>query len=160
MAEPRGDVMDHPPRPADLSLFDRAEAEDIGIDGLGISVAALAAHFLALSRQGAGPATRTATFMTLALSQILHAWTLRDRSSGSLEARHISERRLEAALASSAGLLALPLLLPPLRRLLGISAPGASAVATALVLSGASFGFSEGRRIISRVSRAGEPAPG
>ena len=159
LAEPRGDVMAQPPRPAEAPLFDGKEIEDICIDGISISAATLAAHFLAMARGGIGAETRTATFLTLALSQIVHGWTLRDHSAGSAETRRISERRLEAALASSTALLALPVIVPTLRRFLGISTPGAGALLSALLLSGASFGFTEGRRIIARTSARAEPSP-
>jgi Ca2+-transporting ATPase len=159
LAEPSGDVMDHPPRAAGAPLFERDELHDIAVDGLGISAAALAAHFLAVSRYGPGPQTRAATFLTLALAQIAHAWTLRDRSEKKPDARHTSMMRLDAAVAGSGALLAAPLLLSPLRALLGIAMPGAGTMLLSMLLAGGAFGFAEGRRTISRISAADALSP-
>ncbi|MYZ47135.1 cation-translocating P-type ATPase [Propylenella binzhouense] len=159
LAEPRGDVLARPPRAVDAGYFTRGEAAGIGLDGAGIAAAALAAHFTTMARAGLGPRARTATFTTLALAQIAHAWTLRDRSPGADAALLASERRLEAFLAAAAALLAVPFLLPPLRRLLGIAPPAPGDLLAAGALAGTSFALAEGRRIIARGGRSAK-APG
>jgi Ca2+-transporting ATPase len=156
LAEPRGDVMLRPPRLAKATLFDRREAAGIVLDGAGIGIAALVAHFTLLSRAGVGQRTRSATFLTLALAQIAHAWVLRDRSPVAGEALTISERRLEAMLAISGALLALPMIIPSLRRLIGIGPPMLRDLVLASGLAAASFGAAEGRRLIASASRTPE----
>ncbi|TCT07802.1 cation-translocating P-type ATPase [Aquabacter spiritensis] len=152
LAEPRGDVMDRAPRRSDAPLFDRAELQGLALDGGAIAAGALAGHFLALGRFGAGPRTRAVTFTTLAFGQILHAWALRDRSSGSPRTLRISERRLEASLGGALALLAVPFLVPGLRRLLGIAPAQLSDLGLAALLGGASFVVGEGRRIVRGAS--------
>ncbi len=154
LAEP-GDVMARPPATAGRDLFGRGEAADMLFDGLGIATAALMGHFISLRREGAGPPTRTVTFLTLALAQILHGWVLRDRTGRN---RLLSERRLEATLAGALGMLALPFLFPRLRTLLGVGPVHWSEFALSALLSGGYFAFAEGRRLIS-FSASGTAAP-
>ncbi|MFS8038646.1 cation-translocating P-type ATPase [Xanthobacter sp. AM11] len=155
LAEPRGDVMARPPIDASAPLFDRREASGMALDGTSIAVAALAGHFLMMGRLGPGPRTRAVTFTTLALAQIANAWVLRDRSPGAPEALLESERRLEGTLAGALGLLAVPFLVPGLRTLLGIAPATLGDVALSAGLAGASFAFSEARRIVRLPPPAG-----
>ncbi|MEP9349110.1 cation-transporting P-type ATPase [Xanthobacter sp. KR7-225] len=155
LAEPRGDVMARPPNDHTAPLFDRGELASVLADGGAIAAAALTGHFLSLARSGVGPRTRTVTFTTLALAQIANAWVLRDRSPGAGEALIVSERRLEATLAGALGLLALPFLVPGLRRLLGVAPATLGDLALAGSLAGAAFAVSEGRRIVRIAPRAG-----
>lgn len=161
VAEPRGDVMTRPPHPSDAPLFTRPQLAGMAIDGGGLSLAALTAHFSLLARAGAGPRTRTATFLTLALAQIAHAWVLRDRSAGDSGARRLSDRRLEGALAASLSLLALPLAIAPLGRVLGIGRVRPADLALGIALAGAAFGTAEARRVsLASAGRNGQsPAP-
>jgi Ca2+-transporting ATPase len=154
LAEPGGDVMARGPRASDAPLLDGAETSSLLFDSLGIGGAALAAHFLSLAREGIGPQTRTATFTTLALAQVAHAWTLRDRSPAAPDALIVSRRRLEVALAAATGLLALPLTLAPLQRLLGIGPLRGGTLAGALGFAATSFGIAEARRIIASAATA------
>ncbi len=148
LAEPAGDVMARAPRRADAPLLDQAEMTSLGLDAAGIGGAALVAHFLGMARSGIGPEARSATFLTLALAQVAHAWTLRDHYPRTREARRISERRLEAALASALGLLVLPFVAPPLRRLLGLGPLGGRIALTAASLAGSAYALAEARRLI------------
>jgi len=154
LAEP-GEVMNRPPPGADHGLFTRHETASMLLDGAGIATAALIGHFISLRRDGVGPPTRTVTFLTLALAQILQGWVLRDRTGRN---RRLSERRLETTLAAAGGMLALPFLFPRLRNLLGVGPVHWSEFALAAALSGGYFAFAEGRRLIS-VSRDGTDAP-
>lgn len=160
LAEPRGDVMARPPRPADAALFDTGEYRDMGLDGATITAAALVAHFITLARAGPGPRARGATFLTLAMAQIAQAWVLRDRSPQAGDALIVSERRLEAMLAVAGVLLALPFVFPPLRRLLGIAPLTFGDFLLSASLAGAAFGTSETRRIIVSASGRDAPSPG
>lgn len=150
LAEPGGDVMRRPPREAAAPLFDRDELAGMAIDGAAMAGASLASHFLAMSRFGVGPQTRGATFLTLALAQVLHAFTLRDRSREAGQRLRISEQRLETALGGSLGLLALPFLAPGLRRLLGIAPIAVPDIALSAALAAGSLAIGEGRRIVRK----------
>ena len=152
LAEP-GDVMNRPPAALDSELFSRAETREILVDGSAIAAAALVAHFISLRTEGAGPPTRTVTFLSLALAQILHGWVLRDRTGRN---RRVSERRLEAMLGGAGIMLALPFMIPRLRNLLGVGPVHWSEFALAASLAGSFFAFAEGRRLISVSKRAAD----
>lgn len=157
LAEPRGDVMAHPPRSSDEPLFRTRELQGLALDGGSIAAAALAGHYLTRGRFGPGPRTRTVTFTSLAFGQILHAWTLRDHSGGTEQAPRLSELRLEASLAGALGLLALPFLAPSLRRLLDVAPATLTDLGLSAALGGASFALREDRRYIVRVRAAPRP---
>ena len=146
LAEPRGDVMAHPPEPRDRPVLTREETVNLLMDGGGMAAATFIAHLLQLHRSGTGPKTRSLTFVTLALSQFFYAWTLRDRSAPRTESRLVSEHRLEAMLAGSLGLLVLPFVVPVLRRTLGVAPMRPRDIATALALAGGFYLFAEARR--------------
>lgn len=158
LAEPRVDVMLRPPR-AEVTFIDRREAAGLGLDGLGMAAAALAAHFAGAARAGPGPRTRSTTFLTLALAQIAHGWVLRLRGSRAPEALQASTRRLEGALAAASGGLVLPFLVPSLRRMLGLGGLTAGDAVLAVSLAAASFSLSEGRRALAQAPAASVPAP-
>lgn len=154
LAEPRADVMERAPRAASDPLFTGDEFASMALDGMGISAAALTAHFLQQVQAGPGPQARGMTFLTLALAQFVQAWLLRDRKAGSDAAQITSDRRLEATLAAAGALLATPFAVPPLRRLLGIAVPTAGNLALSFGLTGAYYLFAESRRGLSRESGA------
>jgi Ca2+-transporting ATPase len=156
LAEPAGDVMTRAPRGADAPLLDRAELTSLGFDASGIAGAALVAHFLGMARSGIGPEARSGTFLTLALAQVAHAWALRDHYPRTRDSRQLSERRLEAALGAALGLLVLPFVAPPLRRLLGIGPLGGRIALTAATLAGSAYAIAEGRRLIVSRPPAGQ----
>lgn len=163
LADPRGDVMLRPPRSADAALFDRAELAGLSLDAACVAGAALAGHFIMLNRAGVGPRTRTVTFLTLAAGQIAYAFVMRDRSGTGGRGRAVSERRLEAMLAGAAGLLVLPLAVPPLRRIVGLVRLRAPDALLGLGLAAVSVSLAEGwRRVPLRpfAKAAGEqPSP-
>jgi Ca2+-transporting ATPase len=145
LAEP-GEVMNRAPADTDTELFKPEEFKGIFADGAAIAVAAMLAHFMSLRREGIGAQTRTATFVTLALAQILHGWVLRDRTGRN---RRISERRLEGMLGGAGAMLALPFMIPRLRNLLGVGPVHWSEFVLSASLAGSYFAFAEGRRLIT-----------
>uniref|UniRef100_B0SVN9 ATPase, P-type (Transporting), HAD superfamily, subfamily IC n=1 Tax=Caulobacter sp. (strain K31) TaxID=366602 RepID=B0SVN9_CAUSK len=147
MAEPAGDVMARAPSSLRGPILDGAEYRKLGLDALQIAAVSLVAHFASLGRAPAGPQTRTATFVTLAGAQIVHAFSLRDRTRGDPRARSISERRLDLSLAGAAGLLVLPFALPGLGRALGIGPLSPAQLGLSGGLVGASLVLSELRRM-------------
>jgi len=136
--EPR---MARPPSDPAQPLFDRFEMRRMGRDAAAIAAAPLAVHFLlALAGRQVSEA-RGATFLAMALAQMGHALVL---GAGG-DARD-DRAPLTAAIGASTGLLTAPLLLSPLRRLLGIALPppgglllasGAAVLAAAATGSGA-----------------------
>lgn len=153
-AEPAGDVMTRAPVPLKTPILGRAEFATLGIDAAQMAGAALAAHFAMRRGAAPGPQMRAATLVTLAGAQFAYAFGLRDRSGADPAGRAISVRRLESALAASTALLVLPLVVPPLGRIIGISrlAPGQLGLCAAL--AGGSLLLSEARRAAPRLRRA------
>jgi Ca2+-transporting ATPase len=143
MAEPASDVMSRPPEALQGPILPRGEYARLGLDGLQIAAAALAAHMASRSGAGPGPQTRTATFLTLAGAQLAHAFSLRDRSSGDPRARAVSERRLELSVAGGLALMALPFLWPGLGRALGAGRASGRQLGLSAGLIAASFALSE-----------------
>jgi Ca2+-transporting ATPase len=132
LADPDRDVLDRPPRPAGEPIIPRAHVRRMALDSGTIAAATLASHFAGLARYGPGPETRTMTFLSLSLGQLLYTLfcqrsDIRDLRPGRL----LENPALDAALLISSGLAVLPTAVPPLRRLLGLApiGPGSWAVA-------------------------------
>jgi len=117
-------VMSIPPRAKDEPLLTAADLKQSAIESAIIAAAALSAHAYGNMRYGPGPHTRTVTFLSLVTTQMLHALTCRHDRFEPLGGRALfGNAPLNAAIAASMGLQALPFLVPPLGRFLGVSAP-------------------------------------
>jgi Ca2+-transporting ATPase len=115
-------VMTRPPDDPTKPLLSRGALLDIAKDGALLAGVTLATHGIALARYGAGPRATTVAFSTLTSAQLLHALHYRSRGSGS---RLAPSPLLSGVVAGSLALQAGTLLVPPLRRLLGLVAPSA-----------------------------------
>jgi Ca2+-transporting ATPase len=137
-------VMERPPRASDEPLVDARYYRRLIAEAGIIGGSALAAHFYGTSRYGAGPRTRTLTFLSLVSAQLLHALSCRsDRfEEGGLRGV-LEDRPLLASLGVSAALQALPFLVPPLGRLLGLVRPGLADLAVVACAAGVSFSLNE-----------------
>lgn len=125
-------VMSVPPRSADEPLLTASDLRHSATESAVIAAAALSAHAYGLARYGPGPQTRTVTFLSLVATQLLHALACRHDRFEPLGGRSLfGNAPLNAAVAASAGLQALPFLVPPLRRFLGVSSPQLMDVAVA-----------------------------
>lgn len=134
LADPDPDVMARSPRAPDEPIIAPAHARRMGLDSAMISGAALAAHFIGLSRHGPGPRTRGMTFLSLSLGQLLYTLTCQRSDVRKLRPDALLENRmLDRALLASAGLAVLPFLVPSLGRLLGITRLGPADTAVVLV---------------------------
>ena len=114
-------VMQEPPHPAGEAILRDVDLRGIAIEGAVIGTGALAACAYGNLRYGPTAETSTMTFMSLITAQLLHAISCRsDRpvlfGSGPLAPNPI----LRNALIGSFALQALGVLVPPLRRLLGL----------------------------------------
>jgi Ca2+-transporting ATPase len=81
----------------------------------------LAAHLAALAKYGVGPQTRAVTFSSLVFSQLLYAYACRSGPETQSPIPLFGSGPLNASVAASAALQALPLFVPPVQRLLGIA---------------------------------------
>ncbi|HEY7669639.1 MAG TPA: HAD-IC family P-type ATPase [Hyphomicrobium sp.] len=137
-------VMSVPPRSADEPLLTARDLRHSATEAAVIAAAALGAHGYGLARYGAGPQTRTVTFLSLVATQLLHALACRHDRFQPLGGRSLfGNAPLNAAILGSAGLQALPFLVPPLRRLLGISPPQPMDLGVAALAGLAAFAANE-----------------
>ena len=114
-------VMRDPPHPAGEAILRHVDLRTIAIEGAVIGSGALAACTYGNLRYGPTAETSTMTFLSLITAQLLHALSCRsDRpvlfGSNGLAANPV----LRNALIASFALQALGVLVPPLRRLLGL----------------------------------------
>jgi Ca2+-transporting ATPase len=117
-------VMAVPPRRADEPLLTTPDLQHSAVESAIIAAASLGAHAYGNLRYGPGPQTRTVTFLSLVATQLLHALACRHDRFEPLGGRSLfGNAPLNAAVLASAGLQALPFLVPPLRRFLGVAMP-------------------------------------
>jgi Ca2+-transporting ATPase len=125
LADPDADVMDRPPRAPGEPIVPPAHFQRMSLDSGTIAAAALAAHFAGLARHGPGPRTRSMTFLSLALGQLLYTLFCQRSELRDLDPKRLFENRaLDGAVVLSMGLAVLPFFVPPLRRLLGVAPIG------------------------------------
>jgi Ca2+-transporting ATPase len=133
MADPDPDVMERPPRAQNEQMVPPRDFRRMALDGGTITAAALAAHFVGMSRHGAGPQTRGMTFMALSLGQLLYTLTCQRSDIRKLRPDRLFENRaLDRALLLSIGVALLPFAAPSLGRLLGVARLSAGDAAVSL----------------------------
>ncbi|MBD3765869.1 MAG: cation-transporting P-type ATPase [Rhodobacterales bacterium] len=133
MAEADADAMQRPPRARDEPIVTRADMRRMAIDSSSIAGASFAAHLYAMTRYGAGPQTRAVSYMSLSLGQLIYTLVCQRRNIRDLHPEALLHNpRLNGAILLSAGMAMLPLVVPPLGRLLGIGRIGAVDAAVAL----------------------------
>lgn len=146
---PEPGLMQLPPFAADREMVERADLGRLGAEGGLIAAGSLAALFWGALRHGAAsPQARTMGFTSLVAAQLLHTLTARsDRhglfSGGGLGALP-ANRPLTAMLLASGGAQALGLLVPGVRRILGIGPLGPLDLAVTAVASVLPFVANEG----------------
>ena len=137
-------VMSLPPRSVDEPLLTAGDLRHSAVEGAIIAATTLGAHGYGLARYGAGQQTRTVTFLSLVTAQLLHALTCRHDRFQPLGGRALfGNAPLNAAILVSAGLQVLPFVVPPLRRLLGVSSPQPMDVGVAALSGFAAFAANE-----------------
>jgi Ca2+-transporting ATPase len=141
---PERDIMTAPPRPREEAILRMPDLRHAVQEAAVIGASVLASHAFGLSRYGPGDRTRTVTFFSMVAAQLSHALTCRQDRFVALGGRALfGNHWLNAALAGSVALQAVPMLWPGLRRALGL-APVERAHLAAAGLSGLiSFGANE-----------------
>ena len=121
-----GDVMQHPPRPADEAILTRRHWLAIGAWSAVISVTILGALYLALTAIGLGEtAAVTVSFITLGFSKLWFVFSLREPDMPPWRGTVAGNRWVWAALGLCAALLVAAVYLPGLDRILGTAPIGA-----------------------------------
>ncbi len=133
LADPDADVMERPPRRPDEPIIAPPEFRRMLLDGATISAASLVSHFAGLARYGPGPQTRSMTFISLSLGQLIYTlFCQRSDIRHIRPGRLLENRTLDGAVLVSSGVAMLPFFVPGLRRALGLGRIGAGATGFAL----------------------------
>ncbi len=141
-------MMRRPPRPPEQGLLDRASLEFVVATGVAKAVLGLALLVL-LPRQGYSlEETRTAVFLFESVAQLMYVYP--SRSLGSVPERN---RVLDLTVALGVLLQVATLIVPALRRLLGLTPLDAAVAATVAIAILASWAAAEG---IARQTRGGQ----
>jgi len=143
-------VMERPPRDPALPMLSGDDLREIAADGALLTTAALASQGIGLARYGPGPQAATLGFSTLTAAQLLH--TFRYRAAADTNGASGARSRVTTVVLASLGAQMAALLVPPLRRLLGVTplAPADWLVVAAGALTPAVL--HEGRRRFSASS--------
>jgi Ca2+-transporting ATPase len=112
-------VMERPPRDPSTPMLPAGDLREIAADGALLTASALGAQAIGLARYGAGPQAATLAFSTLTAAQLLH--TFRYRAAAEANGTGARSSVGPVVLASLGAQLA-AMFVPPLRRLLGVTA--------------------------------------
>jgi Ca2+-transporting ATPase len=117
---PESEVMSRQPRDPSRPMFDSGDLGRIGLEGVALTIGALAAYGWGRARYGAGPRANTLTFVALTSAQLLHAVSARSERHSIFDAGHLKRNPyLPLAVGGSIGLQCMASLVPGARRLLG-----------------------------------------
>lgn len=119
-AEPT--VMQEPPRDPKEAILRSGDLKQVAREGAVISASALAAYIYERARYGSSPQASTMAFTTLVTAQLLHALSCRSNDPVLFTRKRLQPNPyLRAALIGSFAVQLLALLVPGLRKLLGIA---------------------------------------
>ena len=120
--KPEPDIMDQPPRDAQAPLFSTSDYKRMVYESALISTGALAAYGFGLRRYGAGPRAGSLAFQSLTVAQLLHALSCRSERHGIFSREGPPPNPyLNLALGGSLMLQLMTVLIPPMRRFLGVA---------------------------------------
>jgi Ca2+-transporting ATPase len=132
---PEPDVLSMPPRNPGEPIIRKDDFKRIAFESGMLSAGAMGAYGYGIMRYGMGAQAGTMAFMSLTVGQILHAISCRSEKHNIYSKEKLPPNRyLNAALAGSAALQGLVMVVPGLRTLLGLSPIG---LADWLVVGGA-----------------------
>ena len=133
----RDEVMGEKPRPRNEGILTRPFLTSIGVEGLVIAIAAIAAFRIGLRHGGAVGSTMA--FATLCLSRLFHGFNCKAERPVLLTKRFWDNRWLLSAFAAGAALLGAVLLVPALEPLFCVTKLSAGLLAAAVSLSAGSM---------------------
>jgi Ca2+-transporting ATPase len=119
---PEPDVLRRPPRRPDEPIIQSSDLQRIAFESTVLSASALGAYGYGMMRYGSGPQASTMAFLSLTKGQLLHAISCRSETHSVFSTERLPPNRyLNLALLGSFTVQALALVVPGLRRLLGIA---------------------------------------
>ena len=132
------EVMKEKPRPRHEGILTRPFLISVGMEGLVIAIATIAAFHIGLSQGGAAVGS-TMAFATLCLSRLLHGFNCKAQCPVLWTKRFWDNRYLLGAFAVGAALLGVVLLVPALEPLFSVAKLSTGLVGTIAALSAASM---------------------
>jgi Ca2+-transporting ATPase len=121
-------IMDVPPKPKDEGIFAHGFGIRVVLQGIMFGGLALVAFFIGLKVYGNIDYARTMTFITLACSQVIHAYNMRSERS-LFKMNPFGNKKLNLAALGSLLLVAFVVLTPGVNTVFGLASPfGASAM--------------------------------
>jgi Ca2+-transporting ATPase len=122
MEAPEPDILEQPPRDPKEPILSPRDFKRMAFESAVISAGALGAYAFGLARYGIGAGASTLAFHSLTTGQILHALSCRSERHGIFDAvQPPANKYLALAVGGSLLLQALTVLLPGLRRFLGLT---------------------------------------
>ncbi len=119
---PEPDVLKRPPRDPREPITKTSDLKRITFEAGVMSASALAAYGYGIARYGMGARANSIAFQSLTLAQLLHAISCRSEKHSVFDRSVLpSNRYLNMALGGSLGIQILTMVVPGLRRLLGVS---------------------------------------
>ena len=156
-AEPEEpDVMSRPPRPVGTSPFSRANVFEGVMQGVGLAAILVIGYALLRSVGVVQELDRSVVFIALVISVLQLTLSNRSRSIG-LAACFSRNPWLGRMTVAVFLMLASAILLPPMRRILGLAVPDAANLATAALMSLVGLGWLEAHRWVMRRRPAAPP---
>lgn len=125
MEAPEPNVLEQPPRDSQAPLFDSADLWRMARESAVISAGSLGAYGLGILRHGMGTEATSLAFQSLTIGQLLHALSCRSETTSVFDSGRLPPNPyLTAAVSGSLLLQVLTMIVPALRRFLGLSRLG------------------------------------
>lgn len=135
LAPAESDLMRRPPRGAEASIITLAEYKRLGLQSAVMATAGLAAYGFGISRYGIGPQASAMAFATLMAAQFIHGISARSERHCIFDKERMPPNRyLDEAIGAGVGVLAISLVVPGVRSVLGTAPIG---LIDAIVCAGA-----------------------
>jgi len=120
---PEPDVLKRPPRPSGEAIISAKELKRVAFEATTITAGTMGAYAYTFLRNGPGARASSVAFSTLSVAQIIHALSSRSKRYGMLGKQLPSNPYLKMAVGGSLVAQASCLVLPGLRRFLGLTPP-------------------------------------
>ncbi len=114
------ELMQQPPRDPKEKLLDKTQLKKHFLEASAITFSTMSAYIYGISRYGVSPASSSIAFMSLSLSQILHAYSCKSDKQSVFSINTLSNKYLNLAVGGTLLLQIALSLAPGLRNLLGI----------------------------------------
>ncbi|MCS7164182.1 MAG: cation-transporting P-type ATPase [Thermodesulfovibrio sp.] len=115
------ELMKKPPRDPNEEILDKNQINKHFQEASVITLSTLGSYLYGISRYGISPSSSSIAFLTLSLSQILHAYNCRTKDRSILSGNTFSNKYLNLAVGGTLFLQVAAIFIPGLRNLLGLT---------------------------------------